>query len=150
MSAVLEIAKLSTTAVAKKHDDKSLLVNKDGVLPAGGLLYNAFNHAASATFGSNAKHALCHVHLLDGGAARTITLPADLSPFIGRRYLFVATGTARAHVITGTAGQLNGNQSVTFPTGSTGAAVEILVTAADNANIISIGHSTVANDYVIA
>lgn len=79
---------------------------------------------------------LKNVQILDGGAIRTLTFPADLSNYVGQEIIFVAKGTARAHVITGTAGQLGGSQTYTFAGTNAREYLRVYVEAADYVAVI--------------
>lgn len=145
MSAASAIAQLNTHAPEKAYSDQPAYLTTDGVQKPP-QLYNVYIHAANGA--PDTDH---EIQLLDGGAIRTITFPADMSAYVGRKFTFLATGTARAHVIAvTTAGDFGGDDSITFPGATSNEGITVFVTAADNVQCVSQAHVAAADEYTLA
>lgn len=111
----------ATDATEPDHKSKPLMGDENGYPLNQQLGQRYVTHDASGT--PTTKYP---IQLLNGtSGALTMTFPPSLVNYVGQDITFVGIGTARQHVITGTAGWLNGSDSITMP--ATGGAVTIHV-----------------------
>ena len=131
----------ATNATEADHRSRPLMGDADG-FPLNQQLGKRFV-TLSASGAPTEKYP---IQLLDGTSGiLTITFPDDMKNLVGQDITFISIATQRAHVITGKAGWLQGDDSITMP--ATGGSVTIHVYSPTAAGITGTGG---VGTYVIA